>query len=144
MNDEQMNLPSSQGQALVSIDKWGPDYWSELDGGDVSGDSKEVWSGGALYPDHIPGRPKTSNLILRKPYKPGLDKARVEAWAKQVLRLRATITMQDTDADLVGGPYGPPRVYPNALLVKLKMPQHKAGSSDANMIETEWAVSGLA
>lgn len=144
MDSVLMNAPASQGQILVTIDAWGTDYWADLSGGEVSGDSKEVWNGGSEQPDHLSSRAKTSNLVIKKPYYPGRDKARMEQLLKRVGKLRTTITVQDTDPDLVGGVYGPPRVYPNALLVKCKAPEGKAGSGDENVIETEWAVSGLA
>lgn len=139
-----MNAPASQSQVLVSIDAWGTDYWAELSGGEVSGDAKEVWNGGAEQPDQLAARATTSNLVIKKPYYPGRDKARMEQLMRRVGKVRATITVQDTDPDLRGGVYGPPRVYPNALLVKVKAPEAKAGSGDENVIETEWAVSGLA
>ena len=138
-----MNSPASQGQVLVSIDAWGPGYWAEMSGGEVSADAKEVWDGGAEQPLYISGKAKTSNLVIKKPYKPGQDKSRIEEFARKTGKLRATITVQDTDPEF-GVVFGKPRVYANALLQKVTMPVLKAGSSDENVIETEWAVSGMA
>ena len=136
--------PSAKTQRLVTVAAWGTDYWAKAEGGEISGDATEVWDGGAEQPDYIGGRAMTSNLTVTKPYRPGRDAARLREMARQVMKLRTTVTLQDTDADLIGGVYGPPDVYANCLLVRVKMPEAEAGSSDVDEIELEFATSGLA
>lgn len=141
-----MNAPSAKSQHLVTVVEWGTgpeDYWAQHSGGEVSSDSQEVWDGGARQPNYIAGRAKTSNLAVTKPYYPGRDGARVREFAARCGSLRTTIIIQDTDPDLVGGVYGPPLVYPNALLIRVKLPESEAGSSDADTIELEFSTPGL-
>lgn len=147
MDTELVNAPSSKAQHLVTVAAWGndaTDYWAQHAGGEVSADSSEVWNGGAQQPDYIAGRAKTSNLTVTKPYYPGRDRDRMHTLMRQVGKLRTTVIVQDTDPDLIGGVYGAPMVYPNALLVRVKPPESEAGSSDADTIELEFTVPGLA
>lgn len=147
MDTNLLNAPSSKAQHLVTVAAWGnegPDYWAQHAGGEVSADASEVWNGGALQADYIAGRPKTSNLTVTKPYYPGRDSDRMNVFLRSVGKLRTTIIVQDTDPDLIGGVYGPPMVYPNALLVRVKPPESEAGSADADTIELEFSVPGLA
>lgn len=144
MSTAAFNAASSKAQRLVTVAEWGTDYWAKMSGGEVAGDSTEVWDGGAQQPDYIGSRAKTSNITVTKPYRPAKDAARLRQFARQVMKLRTTITVQDTDADLVGGVYGAPDVYPDALLVRVKLPEAEAGSGDPDEIELEFSVPGLA
>ena len=144
MNSDIMNAPSAKSQHLVTVQAWGTDYWAGHSGGEVSSDSTEVWNGGADQPDYIAGRSKTSNITVTKPYYPGRDRSRLLDLMRRVGKLRTTITVQDTDPDFNGGVYGSPMVYPNALLVRAKNAESEAGSADADTLELEFSVPGLA
>ena len=87
--------PSAKTQRLVTVAAWGTDYWAKAEGGEISGDATEVWDGGAEQPDYIGGRAMTSNLTVTKPYRPGRDAARLREMARQVMKLRTTVTLQE-------------------------------------------------
>jgi len=135
------NAPASQRQQLVAVSGWGR-YFSTKSGGEVSADTSPVWDGGNLKPSVLAGPATTANIVVSRPYRPGLDAAVVKAWEKVVGRKRTTIWVRDTDPDL--GPIGTPTVYADALLVRVTRPDHDAASSDPGMIELEFAVSGAA
>lgn len=131
------NAIASARQQLVEVAGW-PGYWATKTGGEVAGDAEKAWDGGSLKPEVMGGPAETGNVIVSRPYRPAVHGPIRKAWAKQVMRLRTTVSVWDTDPDL--GPIGQPTVYANALLVRLTPPAADASSSSPNMIELEFAV----
>lgn len=134
-------LPASQRQHLTTVDGVAG-YWASRTGGEVTAETSEVWDGGALRPSQLSAPASTDNIVVGRPYYPDKHQRARRDLSRRVGRLRTTITVQDTDADLV--PIGTPDVYPGALLVRCTPPEGDASSSDAGMWEMEFAVTGLA
>ena len=135
------NAPASQRQQLVAVSGW-TGYFATKSGGEVTADTNPVWDGGSLKPSNLAGPATTANIVVSRPYRPGLHAATLKSWEKVVGRKRTTVWVRDTDPDL--GPIGTPTVYADALLVRVTRPDHDAASSDPGMIELEFAVSGAA
>jgi hypothetical protein len=131
------NGVSSARMQLVEVAGW-PGYFATKTGGEVAGDPEKAWDGGQLKPEVLGGTAETSNIVVGRPYRAAVHGPIRKAWAKQVMRLRTTVSVWDTDPDL--GPIGVPTVYANALLVRITAPEHDASSSTASTIELEFAV----
>lgn len=131
------NAVAAARQQLVEVAGW-PGYFASMEGAEVSGETAQAWDGGSLKPENLGGPATTSNITVSRPYRPAVHGPIRKTWAKQVNRLRTTVSIWDTDPDL--GPIGTPGVYANALLVRITRPQHDAGSSDPGTIELEFAV----
>lgn len=135
-------LPSTQMHQKWTVDGFpGIGYFGTKEGGEVSGDVTKTKDGGSLDDYVIPGPPSTDNVTLTKLYKASVHGPTLRQWAGRVMKLRTTITGYDTDPDL--GVLGDPMTYANALLVRVKFPDHDANSSDPGMFELEFAVSEL-
>lgn len=133
--------PASQRQHLTKLD--GVDgYWASRSGGEVTAETSKVWDGGALRAVTLSAPAETANVVLGRPYYPTRHADQRRAMARRVGSMRSTITVQDTDADLV--PIGRPTVYPDALLVRCTPPEGDASSSDGAVWELEFAVDGEA
>ena len=128
---------ASARQQLVEVAGW-PGYFATKDGGEVTAEAGKAWDGGSLKPETMAGPAETGNVTVGRPYRPGVHGPIRKSWAKQVGRLRTTVSVWDTDPDL--GPVGTPTVYANALLVRLTPPAADASSSDPGTIELEFAV----
>jgi len=124
-------------QQLVEVAGW-PGYFATKTGGEVTAEVGKEWDGGSLKPENLAGPAETGNVTCGRPYRPSVHGPIRKAWAKQVGRLRTTVSVWDTDPDL--GPIGQPTVYANALLVRLTPPEADASSSAAGRIELEFAV----
>lgn len=135
------DLVASQMQSLVKIEGI-PGYWATKSGGETSAEVTDVPDGGRKTPEKVGGVATTDNITLTRPYRPTRDIAVLKRLRPQVGAMRATVTDQPTDADLV--PQGPPTVYSGALLVRMADPEYDAGSSDAKMMELEFAVESVA
>lgn len=131
------NGVASARQQLVEVTGW-PGYFANFTGGEIAGEVEKTYDGGSLKPENHGGPPETSNVVVGRPYRPGPHGPIRKEWARQVMRLRTTVKVWDTDPDL--GPIGQPRIYANALLVRLTAPEHDAASSTASTIEMEFAV----
>lgn len=131
------NAPASARQQLVEVAGI-PGYMSTKEGGEVAAETSQSWDGGSLKPENLSAPSTTGNVTTSKPYRPLIHGPILKTWAKQVGRLRTTVSVWDTDPDL--GPVGSPQVYANALLVRLKRPDHDASSADPGMFELEFAV----
>ena len=141
MTTTQRNAPASARQQLVEVAGI-PGYMATKTGGEISAEVGKVWDGGATQPETLSGPAETANVVVSKPYRPGIHGALLAKLARQVGAWRTTVSVYDTDPDL--GPIGKPRVYANALLVRLAWPDGDASSSDASSFELEFAVPGLA
>lgn len=135
------DLVAAQSHSLVSIEGI-PGYWATKSGGETSAEVTDVPDGGRRTPEKLAGVATTDNITLTRPYRPTRDIAVLKRLRGQVGALRVTVTEQPTDADLV--PQGQPTVYPAALLVRMADPEFDAGSSDAKMMELEFAVETVA
>lgn len=135
------NAPAAARQQLVEVAGF-PGYFATKTGGDVEAETSEVWDGGSLKPENMSGPATTGNVIVARPYRPGIHAPILKNLAKNVGRHRTTVSVWDTDPDL--GPIGEPVVYANALLVRLARPEADAASSDAGMLELEFATEGEA
>lgn len=124
-------------QQLVEVAGW-PGYFASKSGGETTAETGEAWDGGSLKPEKTGGPATVANVIVSRPYRPLTHGPIRKAWAKQVGRLRTTVSVWDTDPDL--GPVGQPTVYANALLVRATPPDHDASSSETSMVEMEFSV----
>lgn len=141
VNATEANAPASQRQQLTEVVGI-PGYMATRTGGERTSDPQKVWDGGALDPETLSAPAETGNIVTGKPYRPNVHGSILKTWDRQVGRLRTTLKVWDTDPDL--GPVGQPRVYANALLVRLTWPEGDAASSDASRFELEWAVGSMA
>lgn len=135
------NAPASQRQQQVTVSGW-PGHFATKTGGETSADTNAVWDGGQLKPTNLAGPATTANIVVSRPYYPLVHSAIVKSWERVVGRQRTTVSVWDTDPDL--GPIGSPTVYADALLIRVTRPDYDAASSDAGMIEMEFAVNGPA
>lgn len=132
-------LPATTQQQLVQVAGF-DGFFGTKEGGEVSGDVTKIKDGGSLVDLLIPGgTPTTSNVTVTKLYRPAVHGPILRRLAKRVLRERTTLNIYDSDPDL--GPIGEPVTYADALLVRVKRPDHDANSSDAAMFELEYAVT---
>lgn len=132
---------AAQRQFLVKVS--GVDgYFATKTGGDTSADTSDVWDGGASHPEKLAGPAMTDNITVSRPFDPVRDRPVIQRLRGRVGRLRATVSVQDTDVDLV--PVGKPTTYPNALLVGITDPEADAASSDASAFELTFAVESVA
>lgn len=132
-------LPATAQQQLVQVAGF-EGFFGTKEGGEVAGDVTKTKDGGSLVDLIIPGgTPSTSNVTVTKLYRPAVHAAELKRLAKRVLRERTTLNIYDSDPDL--GPIGDPVTYADALLVRVKRPDHDANSSDPAYFELEYAVS---
>lgn len=131
---------AAQRQHLTSV-KGIEGYWARKTGGDKSGDTTKVWDGGAKVPDVLGQPPETSDVVLVRPYKPERDGPLAKRLRLQVNKWRTTVTVQDTDPDLV--PIGDPTVYSDALLKAVGEPERNAASGDTGELTLTFAVSDV-
>lgn len=134
-------MKMAQRQGLVSIEGIAG-LWATKTGGDVTADVTPVWDGGTDHPDQLASPPSSDNVTVSRPVDDDRDLAEMKAIKKQVGRLRRTITVQPTNADLF--PIGDPDVYPEALLVRATSLAVDAASGDPQVWELEWAISDFA
>lgn len=135
------NAIASQRQQLVKVDGF-DGYFATKEGGEVSAETGKAWDGGALRAEPMSSPAETSNVTVTKPYRPAIHGPILRALAPKVGRHRTSVSVFDTDPDL--GPIGEPTTYADALLVRLKRPDHDASSSDPGSFELEFAVGGEA
>lgn len=132
---------ASQRQFLVKVSTV-DGYFASKTGGSVTADSTDVWDGGALTPAKLASPATTEDVTLTRPFDPDRDRSVINRLRPLVGRWRTTVSVQDTDADLVA--IGPPTVYANALLIGLTDPEVDAASGDATTFELVFAVESVA
>lgn len=128
----------SQRQRLVTVEGL-PGFWATKSGGNVTADASPVWDGGSARPEMLAGPASAENVTTGRPFDEQRDLPLLPTLRSRVGRWQTTVTVQYTDANLV--PIGRPTVYPEALLVACNEPDSDAASSDASVIELEWAIS---
>lgn len=119
-----------------------PGYMGTRTGGERTSEATKGFDGGELVPVVLSGPAETGNIVTGKLYRPLVHGPILKEWDAQVGRFRTTLKVWDTDPDL--GPIGQPRVYADALLVRLAWPDGDANSSDLANFELEWAVGAMA
>lgn len=131
---------SAQRQFLVKVS--GIDgYFMTKSGGNISADTNKVYDGGSLVPDVLAGPAEAENVTVSRGFDTQRDNPIIARLRQQVGRLRATVSVTPTDADLVA--QGSPTVYPEALLVGLTEPEADASGSDSSVFELEWAIGSF-
>lgn len=138
---QMQNAPASARQQLTEVAGI-PGYMATRTGGERTSEPSKAWDGGALDPETLSAPADTGNIVVGKPYRPMVHGTILKTMDRQVGRFRTTISVWDTDPDL--GPIGTPRVYPNALLVRLAWPEGDASSSDPSNFELEFMVGSMA
>lgn len=129
---------SAQRQFLVKVD--GVDgYFATKTGAETTSEVTREFDGGSLEPELLAGPASTSDLVCSRPYKPERDAHLVRLYRPLVGRLRKTVSVQATDADLVA--VGRPTVYPNALLIGVSEPDTDANSGTASRVQLTFAIS---
>lgn len=132
---------SAQRQFLVKVS--GVDgYFATKSGGTTAAEVQDVWDGGALQPEKLAAPSATENVTVSRPYDAERDQAVIHRLRPSVGRLRTTVSVQPTDADLVA--VGDAQVYANALLIGLSDPEADAASGDAARLELVFAVESVA
>lgn len=133
-----MDEKIAQRQSIVTIEGI-EGRWATKSGGNISADVTAVWDGGEDEPSQLAGPATAENVTVSRPIGRIRYLSIIPRLKRQVGKLRATITVQTTDA--MGFPIGEPSVYPQALLVTMNEPEVDAGSGDAQVLELEWAIS---
>lgn len=128
----------AQRQSLVTIETL-PGNWATKTGGDIAADATPVWDGGTDSPDMLAAPAAAENITVSRPVDDSRDLAMIKQLRRKVGKLRTTLTEQPTNADLF--PIGEPDVYPQALLIRLGIPEYDAASGDPKVVELEWAIS---
>lgn len=132
---------AAQRQFLVKVS--GIDgLFASKTGGNTASEATDVYDGGTLTPEKISNPPRTDDVSVGRPFDPIRDRPVLRRLRPLVGRWRTTVSVQDTDADLVA--IGQPTVYSNALLIGLTDPEHDAASGDAAAFEMTFAVETVA
>jgi len=129
---------AAQRQFLVKVSGI-EGYFATKSGGDTTADAVDVWDGGSLTPEKLSSPAVTSDVVVSRPYDNTRDGPIIRFMRVLVGRARSTITVQDTDADLIAR--GTPVTYANALLIGITVPEFDAASGDAATFEMTWAVA---
>jgi hypothetical protein len=132
-----MGAPSSQRMFLVSVSGFAG-YFQTKSGGEKSSETTKDYDGGSLTPEVLAAPAEIDNVTVARSYKFSRDYSAQRAASAQVGRLRTTLSVTPTDEDLVA--IGPPRTYPDALLVRVSEPEVDASSGDAATWEMEFAI----
>jgi hypothetical protein len=107
-------------------------------GGNISSDPTKVYDGGETVPDVLASPPEADNITVSRAYDVVRDGPVLRELRRKVGRMRATVSVTTTDADMVVN--DKPMVYPDALLVGLSEPEADSSSGDASTYELEFAV----
>lgn len=112
-------------------------YWSTCTGGEPDAANGHSWDGGATRPVITVGRPVFAALVVSRPYDPARDSA-VERRLQPLIgrggrTARFNVTRQALDGD--GVTIGEPKVWTDAVLVKVRGPQPNSDSGTTAMIE---------
>jgi hypothetical protein len=132
---------AAQRQFLVKVSTV-DGYFATKTGGDTTADASDVYDGGSLTPEKMASPATTDDITVGRPFDPARDRAVIDRLRPLVGRARLTVSVQDTDADLVA--IGRPTVYPNALLIGLTEPEVDAASGDPAALELTFAVEAVA
>ena len=116
-----------------------PRFFAAMTGGEVSADVTKEFDGGSLTPESSAGAPQIGNITITLRYKPQVDAAFLKKLRAQVGVYRDTLTVLDTDANLNAIAGVTPRVYPDALLVRVGGIDFDANGTDTRSCELEFA-----
>lgn len=131
---------AAQRQFLIKVS--GVDgYFATKTGGDTSADTSDVYDGGSLTPEKMSSPATTDDVTVGRPFDPVRDRQVIRQLRPRVGRGRYTVSVQDTDADLVA--IGEPTVYANALLIGVTDPEVDASSGDPAAFELTFAVESV-
>lgn len=119
-----------------------PGYMTTKTGGERTAETSKAWDGGQTEPEVMSSPAETGNITVTKLYRPAVHGRILRELDRKTGRYRTTLSGWDADPDL--GPIGEPRVYPNALLVRVTWPDSDAGSSDPSSFELEFAIGSTA
>lgn len=132
-----MVAPASQQAWLVNVSGI-PGYWQSKSGGEKSSETTKDYDGGSLEPEVLASPAEIDNITVSRSYKPSRDYEALRVASSRVGRWRTTVSITPTDEDLIAN--GPPRTYPNALLVRCSEPEVDRSSGDPATWELEFAV----
>ena len=132
---------SAQRQFLVTVDGMAG-YFMSKTGGNIASDSAKIYDGGTLVPEIVTSPAEVENITISRAYKQERDDPILQNLRGKVGRHITTITVQQTDADLV--PVGSASVYAGAVLVGLTEPEFDSSSGDVASMELEFAVKAVA
>lgn len=134
---------AAQRQFLVKVTGVAPytgikDYFAKKTGGEVSSDVNKVWDGGSNMPSLVTAPALADDVTITRPFDVDRDAPILKYLRNKVGKFTADITIQATDRDLI--PRGSPQVYPKAILINIKEPEHDASSGDAAEMELQFAI----
>lgn len=113
-------------------------FWDVPEGGDVElTDTTKEWDAGAGDPDILTGRRVTTDLTLRRPYRPERDRKLLIDSKARVGRITKTIRILET-----GPEYNFQRVRENHVgkLIAARGPKGNARNSAAGTIELVFSI----
>lgn len=111
-------------------------------GGDTTATVSREYDGGSLTPELMSSPAETADITVGRAFEPTRDRPIIKRLRSQVGRMRTTVTVQDTDENLVR--VGSPDVYADALLIGVTPTESDANSGDAKRFELTWAVTSVA
>lgn len=135
-----MVAPSTQQAWLISVSGI-PGYWQNFSGGEKSSETSKDYDGGSLEPEVLASPAEIDNITVTRSYKASRDYEAHRSASSRVGRWRTTVSVTPTDEDLVAN--GPPRTWPNALLVRCTEIEVDRSSGDAATWELEFAVGNV-
>lgn len=118
--------------------------FAQKTGGEVTADATKVWDGGATKAEVIAAPPEVGDLTLTRPYDPERDQPILDRLIGLVGQWRTTVSGQPLGSDMRVARGVKPRVYPEALLIGVREPEHDAESGDKADYELTFAVGGIA
>lgn len=134
-------MKSANRQFLVKVDGI-EGYWAQKSGGEITSDSTKVFDGGSLRADVISSPPEVGDITVTRPYDPLRDQEVINQLKTRVGTWMTTISITPTETDLraarVRGD-----VYPESLLIGLRLPEPDAGSGDAADYELTFATGTI-
>jgi hypothetical protein len=135
-------MKAAQRQFLWSVAGISTPF-AQKSGGEVTSDATKVWDGGSITPDVIAAPAEVGDVTLTRPYDPERDQPVLDRLIGLVGQWRTTISGQPLTGDMSSARVKP-RVYPNALLIGVREPEHDAGSGDGADYELTFAVGSVA
>lgn len=134
-------MKAAQRQFLVKVDGI-EGYWAQKSGGEITSDSTKVFDGGSLRADVIASPPEIGDITVTRPYDPLRDQEVINQLKTRVGTWVTTISITPTETDLraarVKGD-----VYPESLLIGLRLPESDASSGDAADYELTFATGTI-
>lgn len=117
--------------------------FAQKTGGEVTSDATKVWDGGATRAQVIAAPPEVGDVTLTRPYDPERDQAMLTNLLSMVGQWTTTISGQPLGSDMKVARGVKPRVYPEALLIGVREPEHDASSGDPADLELTFATGDV-